>query len=265
MRMVAMTRGRWLGALTIAALLMLGGCGELQPPGQHHYIVYHTVRPGDTLYSIAWRYGYDYHEVAAWNHVKAPYRIYVGQRLVLIPPATPEVGDGSAATTIASSPAPVVDSGNKSTAAHSIIATKNRSPVSVEKPVWRPHHLKITWRWPTRGVVKRSFMDPGSKKGIDIGGSLGQPVYAAAAGDVVYSGNGLVGYGNLVIIKHDDTFLSAYGNNRRLLVKEGEHVKAGQMIAEMGQTGKDGAVLHFEIRQEGKPVDPLRYLPRKTN
>ena len=111
----------------------------------------------------------------------------------------------------------------------------------------------------------RSFADSGSKKGIDIGGRIGQPVYAAAAGDVVYSGSGLVGYGNLVIIKHDDVFLSAYGQNRRLLVKEGDRIKAGQMIAEMGQTGKDGAILHFEIRQDGKPVDPLRYLPRQTN
>jgi lipoprotein NlpD len=93
---------------------------------------------------------------------------------------------------------------------------------------------------------------------------LGQPVYAASGGDVVYSGSGLVGYGNLVIIKHDDVFLSAYGHNRRLLVKEGEKVKPGQMIAEMGETAKDGALLHFEIRQEGKPVDPVRYLPKRN-
>ena len=122
----------------------------------------------------------------------------------------------------------------------------------------------MRWQWPTAGNVKRGFNNTASKKGINIAGRLGQPVYAASGGDVVYSGSGLVGYGNLVIIKHDDVFLSAYGHNRRLLVKEGEKVKPGQMIAEMGETAKDGALLHFEIRQEGKPVDPMRYLPKQN-
>ena len=265
MRTVPMTRGRWFVALMVAALLGLSGCGELQPPGTRHYFVYHTVDSGDTLYSIAWRYGYDYHEVAAWNHIKSPYRIYVGQRLVVIPPVKPVVVDESRSVATASAAAPSADNGNKSAVAHAASTAITTPPVSVEKHAWHPHELAIHWRWPTRGVIKRKFKDTGSKNGIDIGGRLGQPVYAAAPGDVVYSGNGLVGYGNLVIIKHDDTFLSAYGDNRRLLVKEGEHVKAGQMIAKMGLTGKDDAVLHFEIRKEGKPVDPLRYLPRKTN
>lgn len=260
-----MSRGRWFAALIVAALLGLGGCGELQPPGTRHYFVSHRVEPGDTLYSIAWRYGYDYHEVAAWNHVKAPYRIYVGQRLVVIPPVKPVVVDGGSNAATASAAASTAGNGNTSAVSHSAQAAITTRPVAVEKRVWRPNESAINWRWPTRGVIKRGFTDPGSKKGIDIGGSLGQPVYAAAAGDVVYSGNGLVGYGNLVIIKHNDRYLSAYGDNERLLVKEGAHVTAGQMIADMGQTGKDGPVLHFEIRQEGKPVDPLRYLPRKTN
>lgn len=260
-----MIKRRRFAIVLLAALLILGGCGELQPPGNGKYLVYHTVAAGDTLYSIAWRYGYDYHELAAWNHIAAPYRIYPGQQLVIIPPSVSVAGSGAGSpgdtTDTTANPAPA-DNGNTSAPAVTQ-AVKPTQSVSVEKTVWSPHRSNVTWRWPTKGNVKRGFTDSGSKKGIDISGMLGQPVYAAAAGDVVYSGNGLVGYGNLVIIKHNDTFLSAYGNNRRLLVKEGEHVSAGQQIAEMGQTGKDGAILHFEIRQEGKPVDPLRYLPRK--
>jgi len=123
---------------------------------------------------------------------------------------------------------------------------------------------KITtnWRWPAQGKVVAGF-DPGSgKKGIDITGRSGQSIFSAAAGDVVYSGSGLLGYGKLVIIKHDDVYLSAYGHNSQLLVKEGDKVATGQEIAKMGVSPKEGAMLHFEIRKEGKPVDPTRYLPK---
>lgn len=255
---------RWrFGLFALVVLAALAGCGELHPPTHGRYAAYHTVRSGDTLYSIAWRYGYDYREMAAWNRIGYPYRIYVGQRLLIIPPAR-----GSA---------PIERGASSATARNESTAARGSAPVSaspttrsatapktVEKPAARPNTGPIEWRWPTSGSVKRDFADSDSKKGMDISGKLGQPVYAAANGDVVYSGSGLVGYGNLVIIKHNDVFLSAYGNNRRLLVKEGESVKAGQMIAEMGQTGKDGAILHFEIRQEGKPVDPVRHLPRRN-
>lgn len=260
-----MVRRNALVVILFAALLALSGCGELRPPGKGRYVVYHTVHSGETLYSIAWRYGYDYREVAAWNRIRPPYRIFVGQRLLIIPSGYgAPVEDYSTSTAATPAPSTPTPSRNNLPATSS----KERIPtqsVSVEKPVSRPHQVNIRWRWPTTGKLVRSFADSGSKKGIDIGGRIGQPVYAAAAGDVVYSGSGLVGYGNLVIIKHDDVFLSAYGQNRRLLVKEGDRIKAGQMIAEMGQTGKDGAILHFEIRQDGKPVDPLRYLPRQTN
>ncbi len=256
-----MVRRSWTVVFLLTALLALSGCGELHPPGKRRYVVYHTVHSGETLYSIAWSYGYDYREVAAWNRIRAPYRIFVGQRLLIIPPSGGvPVEDHSSGAAASAAPAPG-SSENHAPAP----PRKTTHSVAVEKPVSRPHQVSIRWHWPTSGKVVRNFADSGSKKGVDIGGRLGQPVYAAAAGDVVYSGSGLVGYGNLVIIKHDDVFLSAYGQNRRLLVKEGDRIKAGQMIAEMGQTGKDGAILHFEIRQDGRPVDPMRYLPRQTN
>ncbi|MEW6648361.1 MAG: peptidoglycan DD-metalloendopeptidase family protein [Pseudomonadota bacterium] len=248
---------RHTAVLLLALLLALAGCGELGPPPRKNYAAYHTVRPGDTLYSIAWGYGYDYREVASWNRIGWPYRIYPGQRLLVVPTTRgaaveerPAASRSAAASPSASRPPP---------------ATAKTTPVRpVEKPVSRPHQSPISWQWPTAGSVKRGFNNSASKKGINIAGRLGQPVYAASGGDVVYSGSGLVGYGNLLIIKHDDTFLSAYGHNRRLLVKEGQKVKPGQMIAEMGETAKDGALLHFEIRQEGKPVDPIRYLPKQN-
>lgn len=267
----------------LATLLLVTGCGELGPPLRKSYAAYHTVRPGDTLYSVAWRYGYDYREVAAWNRIGAPYRIYPGQRLLVVPTArgammedrsTPTAPSASskpvAAPVPATRPVPPAAATKPAPVAKPKPAitpkptAKPALPKPVEKPVPRPHQSPVRWQWPTAGNVKRGFNNTASKKGINIAGRLGQPVYAASGGDVVYSGSGLVGYGNLVIIKHDDVFLSAYGHNRRLLVKEGEKVKPGQMIAEMGETAKDGALLHFEIRREGEPVDPARYLPKRN-
>lgn len=242
------------------ALLLLAGCGELGPPPRKNYAAYHTVRPGDTLYSIAWRYGYDYREVASWNRIGWPYHIYPGQRLLVVPSTRGAVVEERSAVTSTSRPAAAPSPASRATPT----TAKATSAKPVEKPVSRPHQSPIEWQWPTVGSIKRGFNNSASKKGINIVGRIGQPVYAAAGGDVVYSGSGLVGYGNLLIIKHDETFLSAYGHNRRLLVKEGDRVKPGQMIAEMGETAKDGPLLHFEIRQEGKPVDPLRYLPQQN-
>lgn len=251
---------RHTAVLLLALLLALAGCGELGPPPRKNYAAYHTVRPGDTLYSIAWSYGYDYREVAAWNRIGWPYRIYPGQRLLVVPTTRGAAVDERPAATSASRPATTAPSASRPAP----VTTKTTPARPVEKPAPRPHQSPVSWQWPTAGSVKRGFNNSASKKGINIAGRLGQPVYAASGGDVVYSGSGLVGYGNLLIIKHDDTFLSAYGHNRRLLVKEGQKVKPGQMIAEMGETAKDGALLHFEIRQEGKPVDPIRYLPKQN-
>lgn len=254
---------------------LLAGCGRMLPMGGRDELITYTVSPGETLYSISWRYGYDHREVAAWNHIRPPYSIYPGQQLLLIAPyqmdakpsrqsvattAVPATTPSSPATSSAPQPRPAVVA--------SAPATKSRStkqPIRLEK---RPasHQLKsIAWLWPSEGVIVSGFSPGNGKKGLDIRGKLGQRVIAAASGNVVYSGSGLIGYGNLVIIKHNDTYLSAYGHNRRLLVKEGADVKQGELIAEMGDSGKDGVILHFEIRRDGKPVDPLTYLPKRQN
>lgn len=255
---------RWLLIIATAAGV-LAGCGQMRPIGSHSDLIAHVVQPGDTLYSISWRYGYDHREVAAWNSISPPYTIYVGQQVLIIPPyqATPREAPRRSPTHVAKSSA-------KTSAAVSQAAVIDRSPSpsaikKLRKPETRNErrpNTKIDWRWPVKGALRSTFGPNAGRKGLDIAGKLGQPVLAAAGGKVVYSGNGLIGYGNLVIIKHDAHYLSAYGHNRRLLVKEGSEVKQGQKIAEMGDSGKEGVVLHFEIRRDGKPVNPLRYLPR---
>ncbi|WP_156302880.1 murein hydrolase activator EnvC family protein, partial [Methylogaea oryzae] len=154
------------------------------------------------------------------------------------------------ATALAASPTPAVTPAKPPAAAEDTIPSiyDNQAP--------------ITWRWPLFGPLARGFQDDGNK-GIDITAHDGETVAVAANGKVVYSGQGLIGYGNLVIVKHNDTYLSAYGNNSRLLVQEGDEVAAGQPIAEAGSVGDKPPTLHFEIRQAGKPVDPLDYLPRR--
>lgn len=218
----------------------------------------HVVRKGDTLYSIAWKNGLDYREVAAWNGIGPSYRIYPGQRISLVPP------DTSKATPSGTGPRPT--SGKRTARASTVVSAKQR-PVGKAGSVDGVNLGQATdlrWAWPAEGRIVRTFSasEPG-KKGLDIAGTAGQSVRAAAGGRVVYSGSGLLGYGNLIIVKHNDTYLSAYAHNRRLLVSEGERVRAGQPIAEMGNTGTDRVMLHFEIRRFGKPVDPLKYLPRR--
>lgn len=248
----------------------------------------HAVLQGDTLYSIAFRYGLDYRKVASANGIDAPYTIYPGQQIVLkeaasaqpapVPAqaAQPAQRSSPAYTT---APAPVTPVPIP-TAPTPIIATRPPSPVEAVKPVApavKPAPpatpaagttetfvgSKVeTWRWPTSGRVTRGYS--GSvHKGIDIGGARGDPVAAVAAGKVVYAGTGIVGFGELLIVKHNEVYLSAYGHNDQLLVAEGEVVTAGQTIAEKGSSGTDTVKLHFEIRKAGKPVDPQRLLPRR--
>lgn len=226
----------------------------------------YIVKPGDTLFSIAFRYGWDYKELAARNGIAAPYTIRPGQ-----PIRFSSASSGS--TTVVSSPS----SSSKTTVTRRPIGGTAPTPV-VTKTVSTPASSTTTtvtqvpaaertaggWMWPANGVVIGKFASNGSlNKGIDIAGDLGQPIFAASGGSVVYAGSGLRGYGELIIIKHSDTYVSAYGHNRRLLVREGQQVKAGQTIAEMGSTGTDRVKLHFEIRRQGKPVDPLQFLPRR--
>ena len=227
-------------SVTIIFILAISACTALNQqrlngPG------WYLVKPTDTLYSIAWRYGLDYRQLAVWNGLDEPYYINPGQQLVLIEPA-----DVPAQTS-----SPVKTAKNKSLS----------RPVVV-KSLTPEFNRVIRWRWPTHGnVLNRFSVNDLERRGIDIAGKLGQPVYAAAEGRVVYSGNGLAGYGNLIIVKHNETFLSAYAYNQKRLVKEGMNVKRGMLIAEMGQGKDNRAMLHFQIRKDGEPVDPLPYLP----
>ncbi|MBI5462430.1 MAG: peptidoglycan DD-metalloendopeptidase family protein [Gammaproteobacteria bacterium] len=207
----------------------------------------HVVKRGDTLFSIAWQQGLDYQTVAVWNGIRPPYVIYPGQKVRLYPPnrtARPTVPPATSTRSPQAASAPGVASA---------------------KPMPTPGaDIPVQWQWPATGPILRTFDgDSSGKKGIGIGGTHGNQVRAAAAGRVVYAGSGLVGYGRLIILKHNDTYLSAYGHNRDLLVREGDEVRAGQVIAAMGSTGTNRIQLHFEIRRNGKPVDPLRYLPRR--
>ncbi len=229
----------------------------------------YTIREGESLYAIAWRYGLDYKEVASWNDIGPPYTIYPGQRIRLNPSTSIARAESAPESTSRSSPALFPSP----TAPPPSVARTFPAPpepavrtVPLPPPVTTPSTQALTapdgWRWPVQGELIARFTPNGNgSKGIDIAGQAGQPVQAASGGEVVYSGGGLVGYGQLIIIKHDQNILSAYAHNQALLVKEGEQVAAGQTIAELGSTGSMRPMLHFEIRQDGQPVDPLRYLP----
>lgn len=202
----------------------------------------HVVRSGETLFSIAWGSGLDYRVLARWNGIQAPYVIQPGQRLKLTPPL-------ESLSKNAAAPKP------KSA---KIQADKRSAPADNNK------NGKFSgWTWPVEGPVLKLFSTSGGNKGIDIGGSNGRGVRAAAGGKVVYAGSGLRGYGRLIIVKHDEVYLSAYAHNSKLLVEDGTKVKKGQQIALMGDTGTDRVKLHFEIRKRGKPVNPLKYLPKR--
>jgi lipoprotein NlpD len=217
-----------------------------------------VVQRGDTLFGVATRHGVTVRDLAAWNGIAPPYTIYPGQRLRLYPSSAA----GSPPSNVASAPAKVPSS--------KVSPPPERTrgtPVPVAKPAAPPTppvQSGITWRWPADGpLVNRFIVGDPTRQGVDIAGAGGAPVRAAADGTVVYSGSGLVGYGELVIIKHTDAWLSAYGHNRKRLVNEGQLVKEGEQIAEMGRSGASRDMLHFEIRYNGKPVDPLTYLPQR--
>lgn len=237
---------------------------QRQPVNAGQYV----VQPGDTLYSIAFRFGWDWKALAAHNNLRDPSLIRVGQVIRFDNRPTPAVPVAAAprsptvaVATPAPTPAPGTSSPPVATPAPRLQTTP---PAPTPAPSTPPARSSTGWVWPAQGALIGRFSSNGSlNKGIDIAGELGQPVLAASDGSVVYAGSGLRGYGELIIIKHSDTYVSAYGHNRRLLVREGQQVKAGQSIAEMGSTGADRVKLHFEIRRQGKPVDPLQYLPRR--
>ena len=222
------------------------------------------VRKGDTLYRIATTHGVSPLDLATWNRIPPPYTIYPGRRLRLTPPGArrtdpPRRNDPPpVAGTPTNPPATRPPAGTPTTKPP--VATPTRPPTQPQPPV----NAAFAWRWPADGAIVGRFAagDP-TRQGIDIAGKSGAPVRAAADGVVVYSGAGLVGYGELIIVKHDEQWLSAYGHNRARLVNEGQRVNAGDQIAEMGRSGASRDMLHFEIRYNGKPQDPLLALPTR--
>ncbi|WP_175969722.1 peptidoglycan DD-metalloendopeptidase family protein [Burkholderia sp. BCC0322] len=226
------------------------------PPG------YYRVKPGDTLYRIALENGQNYRDIAAWNNLANPNQIEVDQLLRVSPQAGAAVAGTQVAAPIAGAAvatAPLSSGPATPGAGTSSVATPPAAAAASSDTAAAPSG-PVTFAWPARGPVLNGF-DDAKNKGVNIGGTAGETVKAAADGRVVYSGNGLRGYGNLIIIKHDATYLTAYAHNRALMVKEGDAVTKGQKIAEMGNSDSDRVMLHFEVRRQGKPVDPLKYLP----
>lgn len=228
---------------------------------------YYRVRKGDTLHAIAFNFGLDWKNIAAWNGIRAPYTIYPDQELRLSAPAgysSRAPGGGSNKTVVKAAPSKAPSS---KTAEYAPETTAQPAPKSAPAPKPAPVVSSSdpdNWLWPAEGRIISNFRpnDP-ARKGIDIGGKEGQPVVASAGGEVVYSGSGLIGYGELIIIKHSERLLSAYAHNRKRLVKEGQRVSRGDRIAEMGKNDRSQAMLHFEIRLNGNPQDPLKYLPER--
>lgn len=204
----------------------------------------HSVKTGETLYAIAWIYGQDFRQIAAWNRIEVPYMIRPGQLLRLKPEDLK-----------------IKISSKKN-------LSEVRNPILLKATKAMPQEansnaIAMQWHWPVQGAVVRSFSaEVDKKKGITIKGEMGQVVVAAAAGQVVYSGHGLLGYGNLVIVKHDEHYLSAYAYNSVLIVKEGDNVSQGQAIARMGLGEHHVPLLYFEIRYQGEALDPVKLLPR---
>jgi len=257
----------------------------------------YTVRRGDTLLRIALDHGQNYRDLVAWNNLADPDDIKVGQSLRVAPAsaAAPSAGSNAVVTSPITmpgadrpEPAPkkTLPRGDKKPYSESTLADAQKDDNRPERPapgslavpapaaapaagslaagstVTASDDEKLSWMWPSNGRIIATF-DEGRNKGIDIAGRLGQQVMAASSGKVMYAGSGIRGYGNLVIVKHSNSLLSAYAHNRSIVVKEGQNVTKGQVIAEMGESDTDTVKLHFEIRQQGKPVDPSRFLPSR--
>ncbi|WP_328797941.1 peptidoglycan DD-metalloendopeptidase family protein [Marinobacterium alkalitolerans] len=265
----------WRLVLTGCLIVLLGGCSSGYAPVDERSLgarpAYkgpapsaYRVQRGDTLYSIAFRYGLDYRQVARWNGISSRDYIYPGQRLRLKPPTA------SNASVSRSTSSGSTDSASRSTSKQTASTAARPAATKAEskptpKPAPKPASTgPVSWQWPHPGRILSGFGGgQPANKGIDIVGKAGDPVKAAATGVVVYSGNGLLGYGNLVILNHNNQYLSAYAHNSRIFVREGDKVKAGEKIAEVGSTGAARTMLHFEIRRDGNPVNPMRYLPKR--
>lgn len=272
-----------------AALILLAGCAAQSPAPVRQTVSpistppvaaetpgVHVVRPGDTLMGIGRLYGRNFNDLAAWNGLANPNQLRIGQEIRLSPPGRDDVAvaivqpidlSGQAGS-MPSGGALVYDGprGGRQPFSDAAWAAVNPSAAPMAPlaapPATVPATAASQWLWPAEGPIVARF-DEATNKGVGIGGNPGDPVVASAAGSVVYAGSGLRGYGKLIIIKHDDEYLTAYAHNQSLLVREGETIARGQRIAELGSTDADRPKLHFEIRRQGRPVDPLRYLPAR--
>ena len=240
------------GAVDTSSVKQLPGFENAGKPG------YYSVKPGDTVIRIGLDTGQNWRDIVRWNNLENPNVIEVGQVLRVVPPSsenplvvtrpvTPGVANANTGTVAAAQP--------------SSAARLPASAASVSQPA-QPAEDDVAFVWPAQGSLIAGF-DEAKNKGFDISGKTGDPIIASADGRVVYAGAGLRGYGNLIILKHNNTYLTAYAHNQMLLVKEDQNVKKGQKIAEMGSSDSDRVKLHFEVRRQGKPVDPARYLPAK--
>ena len=250
----------------LIALLFLSGCNTpaLYQDDIYNPPVYwgrHVVQPGETLYSIAWRYGRDYRELGDANGIGPPWNLKAGQVLRL--DLRGNVTSGSQTSAVSKSAAPASRTPSRASPPKQTASTAPKPAVTRAPSKGAPLAsqtqtvARVEWRWPHVGTVIAGYSTSGKvNKGIDIAGQAGDAVRAAATGNVVYAGNG-----NLIIVNHNEHYLSAYAHNRKILVQEGEDVKAGQVIAELGSSGAERPMLHFEIRKNGNPVDPVHYLP----
>ena len=288
-------------AATVAAVLLLAGCatstnhapvedrsGSARVPNPSTVIVvppldpalkeppkgienagrngYYTVKQGDTLIRVGLETGQNWKDLVKWNNLDNPNLIEVGQVIRVLPPETEATAPGPKPVTAAKVETKPLSAGTAASGVTTIpvagASSAPPSPVVAAAPASASRDVEdnINWMWPANGPVTISF-DEVRSKGLAITGKAGDPVLAAADGRVVYAGSGLRGYGNLVILKHNNTYLTAYAHNQALLVKEDQSVKRGQRIAEMGSSDADGVQLHFEIRKLGKPIDPAKLLP----
>jgi lipoprotein NlpD len=261
---------RSIGTVGLCCLL-LGACADIAADGPQTYV----VRPQDTLYSIAWRHDLDFRDLARWNNIGGDFHIAVGQVLLLGPGAAPprEIAPRASApheSAPRSAPAPEAPQSGKPRPLPEAPTNVPLSPRSTAPPprapsghetqaVPRTPNAASRWVWPTDAVGAPRPVPSG---GILLSGRLGQDVRAASAGRVVYTGSGLRGYGNLIIIKHADSLLSAYAHNREMLVHDGQEVAAGFVIAHMGEGSEHAAILYFELRQNGRPIDPLPFFSK---
>jgi len=248
---------------TKAPVKMIAGADNSGKPG------YYSVKSGDTLIRIGMDNGQSWRDIARWNNIENPNLIETGQVLRVTPPEeTGVVVRPVSSTNVVTSPAPANTASAPALASNTASVRPPASAANPPNASTPTNNLAntdsaedtVSFQWPTRGNVLAGF-DEVKNKGIDIAGKAGDPVLAAADGKVVYAGSGLRGYGNLVILKHNNTYLTAYAHNQSLLVKEDQAIKRGQKIAEMGNSDADQVKLHFEIRRQGKPVDPAKYLP----